>query len=397
MDGLFDLLERLGLDGSPDTALCQGWFGTCKASWVNTVERVLGGSADFLARACAERSAGSPAAEFEREGGRAAQPLPTAERPPTNPEMLRCLLQASNHALSKLWELLFHMEVWNVGFTAQSVAEVIRERGLRQEGVKWCPPHAPGHYIADPFALCHEGVEQILVEDYPQGGRGRISRLVPSERATRVELVVDLEGPFHLSYPCIFTENGETYCVPEAFQSGRATLHRRVHGAWHAEHTLVDGLPIVDPTLFKHEGRYWILCTLQNDGAWGNLKLYAFHSERLDAEFKPHLLNPIKCDIGSSRPAGSVMSVDGQLYRPSQDCSETYGGALVLNRITKLSPTEFEEIQIARLEPLSSGPYRAGLHTLNGRAEGSLIDGKAFVFDPLAWRKNWSRLHEVFR
>jgi hypothetical protein len=26
----------------------------------------------------------------------------------------------------------------------------------------------------------------------------------------------------------------------------------------------------------------------------------------------------------------------------------------------------------------------------------AVVDGKRFVFDPLAWRYNWSRLHEVF-
>ena len=74
---------------------------------------------------------------------------------------------------------------------------------------------------------------------------------------------------------------------------------------------MIDGLPIVDPTLFKHEGRYWLLFTLQDDGAWGNQKLYAYHAPALDAPWVPHALNPVKCDIGATRPAGNVLSAAG--------------------------------------------------------------------------------------
>jgi hypothetical protein len=297
----------------------------------------------------------------------------------------------------KVWELMFHMEVWNVGFTRQSVAQILESARVDPAGVTWCKPHASGHFIADPFAYQKDGVEHVLVEDYPQGGRGRICELVQPGTEKHVELAADLEEPHHLSYPFIFVENGETYCVPEAYQSGRVDLYRRVNGAWRLEHNLIQGQPIVDPTLFKHEGLYWILCTLQNDGAWGNLKLHAYYSERLDSGWKPHPLNPVKCDIGSSRPAGAPLVKDGKLYRPSQDCSETYGGAVVINHVAKLSPTEFEEIEVARIEPLAQGPYPDGLHTVNPMAQGAVIDSKRFSFDPLAWRKNWGRRHEVFR
>src|SRR5690606_37026312 len=112
-----------------------------------------------------------------------------------------------------------------------------------------------------------------------------------------------------------------------------------------------------DPTLFKHEGRYWLLFTLQDDGAWGNQKLYAYHAPSLDAPWTAHPLNPVKCDIGATRPAGNVFSVEGSLFRPSQDCSTTYGGALVINQILALTQDRFEEREVARLRPLKASPY----------------------------------------
>jgi hypothetical protein len=78
------------------------------------------------------------------------------------------------------------------------------------------------------------------------------------------------------------------------------------------------------------------------------------------------------------------------------DCAATYGTAVVINRVDRLSPTEFEETAVARIAPAPDGPYPAGLHTLNRMGAAAVVDGKRFAFDPFAWRHNWRRLHEVF-
>lgn len=387
-------LERLGSSRAGRVELGRGWFGTCKASWVDTTERVLRGSTDFCARACAaELHVAEDAAPFSAALG---GPEPESEaRPITTLDLLRWVPKAALHGARKSVELLFHHEIWNVAFTTDSVETIIRNARVRGETLRWCKPHARGQFIADPFALNEDGEERILVEDYDPKTRGRICR-VRSNRGGRVELEPDLEQPFHLSYPHVFVDAGATYCVPEAYQSRQVSLYRRVDGKWQLERALIEGLPIVDPTLFKHDGRYWLLFTLQDDGAYGSVKLYAYHSEQLQGPYEPHRLNPVKTDVGSSRPAGAVIELDGALYRPSQDCSVTYGGAVVVHRILQLTPTAFEEVEVARLEPVKDGPFPAGLHTLNITKDGAVIDSKRFAFDPLAWRVNRCRMHEVF-
>lgn len=381
-------LEQLTRDGA--VCLHEGYFATCRASWVNNVDRARFGAADFAARVCAEIAhggAGRIRGVKPRRG-----PIEPALR---NRDVGRLLVSSTRRAAEKLWELLFHVEIWNVGFSPKSVEDILRDARMDAEGVTWCKPHKPGHFIADPFAYVHDGEVTVLVEDYDQV-KGRISSIA-SGNGRELELAVDFEFPYHLSYPCIFEEGGETFCVPEAYQSKNASLYRRTTAGWSLVRTLIDGLPIVDPTLFKHEGRYWLLFTLQDDGAWGNQKLYAYHAPALDAPWVPHALNPVKCDIGATRPAGNVFSAAGRLFRPSQDCSSTYGGAVVINELVKLSPTEFEEREAARIEPIAGGPYPDGLHTLNAMGDSCVFDSKRFAFDWLAWRKNWGRLHEVFR
>jgi hypothetical protein len=389
-------LDRL-IVGGRCINLHEGFFGTSKGSWVNNLDRAAFGAADFCARACAKLSATDDAAlraDVQASEGLKAglESLPA----PTNRELLEFLVKAGAHGLGKLWELLFHVEVWNVGFSTHSVEQILRAARVDPKTVRWCPPHKADHFIADPFAYDDAGEQRVLVEDYVLG-KGRICELSPTAPDGPLALEVTFDHPYHMSFPCTFTDAGELYCVPETYQLGKTCLYRRVKGSWELVRTLLEGQPVVDPTLLKQGDLYWLFFTLQDDGYWGNLKLYAYYSEKLDGDWKPHLLNPIKCDIGSSRPAGGVLFVDGELYRPSQDCSQTYGGAVVINRVSKLSPHEFEEVEASRIEPLRQGPYPAGLHTINAMGSQSVFDSKKFQFDWLAWRKNWGRLHEVFK
>jgi hypothetical protein len=71
--------------------------------------------------------------------------------------------------------------------------------------------------------------------------------------------------------------------------------------------------------------------------------------------------------------------VDGMLHRPAQDCSRTYGGAVVINRIERLTPEEFVERPVRHLAPAAHGPYPHGLHTLSGAGNVTLVDGKKHV------------------
>jgi hypothetical protein len=73
--------------------------------------------------------------------------------------------------------------------------------------------------------------------------------------------------------------------------------------------------------------------------------------------------------------------MDGKLCRPAQDCSRTYGGAVTINRVARLTPTEFAEAPVGRISPAADGRYGDGLHTICPVGRLTVIDGKCFVFD----------------
>src|SRR5206468_11737628 len=74
---------------------------------------------------------------------------------------------------------------------------------------------------------------------------------------------VAIELPVHASYPYLVVDRGEIYCIPETNASREIGLHRAVvfPTRWEKIDTLVSGVAALDPTVFRHEGRWWLTCT----------------------------------------------------------------------------------------------------------------------------------------
>ena len=196
---------------------------------------------------------------------------------------------------------------------------------------------------------------------------------------------------WHRSYPLTWTEAGEVYLLPECVDGDEILLHRLgIDGRAKPFHAIARGR-FADATLFAHDRRYWVAATDLDVGGHDNLCL--FHSERLVGPWQAHPHNPVKLDIRSSRSAGTPFVVDGQLFRPAQDCAVSYGAAVAINRVLTLTPDEFVERVERRLAPDAGGLMPHGLHTLAAWGERTLVDGKRMVFMPnVAWRKVTRRL-----
>jgi hypothetical protein len=95
-------------------------------------------------------------------------------------------------------------------------------------------------------------------------------------------------------------------------------------------------------------------------------------------------MNPVKTDVRSSRPAGAFVRVDGELYRPAQDCALRYGSAIAINRVVALDEQRFREEVAFVLRPDPNGPFPDGMHTINGLGDVTVIDGQRLSFEPFA-------------
>ena len=103
--------------------------------------------------------------------------------------------------------------------------------------------------------------------------------------------------------------------------------------------------------------------------------LLVYHADSPLGPWIPHALNPVAVDVHAARPAGRVFERGGRYYRPVQDGAPHYGHAMTIHRIDVLTPTEFRETPVERIEP-NWDPGIIGTHTLNaaGAAHGPRRD-----------------------
>lgn len=281
-----------------------------------------------------------------------------------------------------MFEGLYRHDGWNIGLVQAGIASLLTGG---TPDVRWLALDRPGAFAADPFPIESGGTLFCFFELLPYAtNRGHIAYVVLDPRAAGPLRVVDaIVAPHHLSYPYLLEHDGRIVCVPEAAESGRVTAYaaRDFPGGWYEERTLIDGFAGVDNTLFEHDGRWWLLAT---DGRSGtNSELHVWYADTLFGKWRPHRANPVKRSLAGTRPGGRPFAVDGRLYRPAQDCSARYGGRLIVNEITALSPDHFSERAVSVIEPDARGPYAAGLHTANaGRSDVFAVDGNRLHFVP---------------
>ncbi|GAC1525126.1 MAG: hypothetical protein NVS2B8_09740 [Vulcanimicrobiaceae bacterium] len=277
--------------------------------------------------------------------------------------------------LARLVDRLFAVEQWTVGVVTAR-PQAFLEPDFRPH-VRWYEPPT-GDSLADPFILTATAqTVTLLCERWTSiGGRGRIVH------GTAVDGTLGLEEahrePHHLSYPFVVRDGNVTYCVPERHESGELALYRVDDRGWHREHILLT-LAAVDATLFEHDGRWWIFTGDQT--RLPNVNLFAYHADTLAGPWVPHARNPIKTDVRSARGAGVPFRAEAGLIRPSQDCSQTYGGALAFNRIERLDPTEFFETVVGRFDPARLDGSWDACHTLSFAGDICALDARRTRFD----------------
>ena len=242
----------------------------------------------------------------------------------------------------------------------------------------FAPVAAPrGRFYADPFIADTGDGLRLYVEDSPEGvHQGRISRLSKNARGDWVFERVVLDDLVHRAYPhataveggCLLTvDNGDAGGVDLYLDRGGDSAPERVAQC-------LAGVRASDPTLLVRDGRHWLFVTVKGHGMnpWDELHLYSATTPT--GPWQSHPLNPVVADVRRSRPGGRIFQSGGLLIRPGQDCSVTYGQRIVLNAITVLTPTDYEERPIGTIEPDGMhGVRRTHTYTFSDSTEA--LDG----------------------
>ncbi|MEP6846213.1 MAG: hypothetical protein ABI861_09425 [Panacibacter sp.] len=188
-----------------------------------------------------------------------------------------------------------------------------------------------------------------------------------------------LEKPYHLSYPFVFKEGNDIYMIPETSANKTIELYKCITfpDKWEFKMNLMENLHAVDTTIHFHKNKYWMFVNIkENKGSSAWDELFLFYADHfLTGEWKAHPQNPIISDVRQSRPAGHLIVQEGKLYRPSQDCSCTYGYATNMNEVLLLNETAYKERIIEKLLPKWNDKVTA-VHTLSNNRGLTVLDAR---------------------
>jgi hypothetical protein len=249
-------------------------------------------------------------------------------------------------------------------------------------------------FYADPFLIETNGHTYLFFEDYSfSSSKGVISCCELDAHGNCSKPRVVLERNYHLSYPFLFTWQGQLYMIPETRDNGTIEMYRAKDfpHVWVLEAVLMSNVAATDSTLLYYHDKWWLFAAGMREHASPDYPLWLFFSDSPMGPWTAHPKNPIVSDPTRSRPAGSLFFDNGELIRPGQDCSRGYGYAAHLHHVTVLSETDFQETLVASLLPdqiLGS----SGIHTFNQSASFRVMDCKFLIS-----RLNVPSLSRVFR
>jgi hypothetical protein len=367
------LVVRFASDRAPRLAY-QSWSRTYPFSVARNRDPLLAKTAEFAWRALRELHRGGEAWLAR------CKELP--QTPPHDDSLaLKTPWGIAARLAGRGLDKALHLEQWSLAFRFGG------EINADLQGFTRLVPPKDRDW-ADPFAIEKGGRYYVFFEELPYAERkAHISMIELAQdgtgaiRASPPQRV--LECDYHLSYPFVFEHEGELYMLPESARNRSVELYRCVDFplVWKLERALIDGLRLVDATLYQEKGgsrdRWWMFAnSAAGESRMFDDELHLFHAESLHGEWRAHPRNPVKSDARCARPAGALFTRDGVLYRPAQVCVPRYGAGIAIQRVLKLTPTEYAERQLQRLLPGEASGLE-GLHTMNRAGDLTVVD--AFI------------------
>jgi len=298
--------------------------------------------------------------------------------------LILCYLLMPFRLFKKVVDFLCYWEQWHIGIVEDSIDRIISS-GFKIDKIRWLPAVKKNQFIADPFGIKYNSRLYIFAELWDsENPVGKIVWGDETDSFSRWNTLFDHET--HLSYPFLLSEKGKIFCIPESAEQGDFTLYtsEKFPDKWNKGEVLFRDFRMADASLLKWENKYWLFAAKANgDAAY---ELYIWFSDKINGRWKAHPMNPVKRDITSSRPAGPPFIYKKTIYRPGQDCSDSYGSRIVMNRVTVLSETDFREDTAGILKGPDKSPYPDGMHTFSVIDDVIVVDAKRKMFTLFNYR-----------
>jgi hypothetical protein len=275
---------------------------------------------------------------------------------------------------------MFLTDLWRIGIIQAPIQQVTAAGSLDAFAVKWIEAERSLCFLADPFGFWRDGNLYLFAEFYDYRSRkGDIAVFVLDDNLKVIEQRTVLAEPWHLSYPVVFEADNEIWMLPEGYKSGQLNLYRATNFPWQWEKVPEFSFPCaaIDASPFFAQDKWWIFYTPPTPREARTSVLMLACADDLFGPWQNVSEQPIRQDKSGARMGGTPFIHDGKVMLPTQDCSQTYGGAL---RMLEMPLADLSEPQLSAgallRAPTNAEPFTDGLHTLSAAGDVTLIDCK---------------------
>lgn len=254
---------------------------------------------------------------------------------------------------------------WNLGFI-DSIDDVMENKPYR---VHWMKHSYNNRWFADPFILSvSEDKIFVLVEEFLDSiQRGRISLLEIRKKDYSLQKITPcLELPTHLSFPAILRTKEGVLVYPENSESGNLSLYKLSNEGLLTSAKVIAKAPLTDAIITNLFGDTLIFSTESSNPNGSDLNVYKKSGDLFVKD------SVIRFEKKIARNAGQWFEYKGQVYRPAQDCTGYYGGAFIIQKVTRENGV-FSFENVVRIESPNK-IYNTGCHTFNSYEGMCVID-----------------------
>lgn len=242
-------------------------------------------------------------------------------------------------------------------------------------------------WFADPFPLkSDDGSYYIFVEIMPKTrGKGTIGYFTVKKNGKTSKVKEVIREPFHLSFPNVFRFREEIYMIPETHESQQIRLYHAVSfpDKWELKQILFDGgSHLVDSQIIfiGHTPALLISHELKDFDYHGtHNKLRVFDIVIDDSGQWKLTENFNHGNLCTIRPAGNILYVDNNFYRPLQDCSRMYGERILFYKLSNPEKAKtyhesfYGVLDTSHIQTNSKHTFKR-VHTFNRDSDLEVID-----------------------
>ena len=223
-------------------------------------------------------------------------------------------------------------------------------------------------FVADPFMVRENDRWYMFLEVLNNNtNHGDIGLATSNDGLNWKYDRIVLDEPVHLSYPFVFKTDEKWWMLPQSNDGVHLYQADSFPGEWRKTVSLFEGGDFADPTMFQHNGLWWML--VARSGKHDQLRL--FYANEIAGPWEEHPQSPIvENDPEIARPGGPVVRFEDELYRLAQDCAPRYGNQLRAFRITELTTEAYQEEPFKAEAILTAGSHAwnsVGMHHLHAQ------------------------------